>query len=71
MKKPNYRLVEDNYYSSIEETEEEVDDYNVFKTLPQAKRALIRNMKQEIENFKRGIKRVKTITKDNLYGEAQ
>lgn len=69
MKNPNYKLVEDNYYSSIEETEDEVDNYDVFATLPQAKRKLIANMKLEIENFKRGIKRVKTITKDDLYGK--
>lgn len=68
MKKSNYKLVEDNYYSSIEKTEDEVDNYDVFKTLPQAKRKLIANMKQEIDNYKRAIKRVKSITPDNLYG---
>lgn len=67
--KKNYRLIEDNYYSSIEETEDEVDDYNVFSTLPKAKKALIRNMKQEITNFKNAIKRVQSINKDDLYGK--
>jgi DNA phosphorothioation-dependent restriction protein DptG len=69
MKKPNYKLIEDNYYSSIEETEDDVDNYDVFKTLPQAKRKLIANMKQAIENYKRAIKRVKSITEQDLYGK--
>lgn len=69
--KKNYRIVEDLYYTSIEETEDEVDNYSVFSTIEKAKRVIIRNMKQEIENYKRGIKRIRTITKDNLYGEAQ
>lgn len=69
--KKNYRLVEDNYYSSIEETEEEVDNYSVFSTVAKAKKVLIKNMKQEIENFKRAIKRVKTITENDLYGKTE
>jgi len=66
--KKNYRIVEDLYYTSIEETEDEVDNYSVFATLNQAKRAITQSLKQEIENYKRAIKRIRTITKDNLYG---
>jgi hypothetical protein len=68
--KKNYRIVEDLYYTSIEETDDDADDYSVFSTVEKAKKQIIRNMKREIDNYKTAIKRIRTITKDNLYGKA-
>lgn len=70
--KKNYCVVEDGHLSSIEETEEKVNDnnnYYVFNTLAKAKKQLIANMKQDIANLKRSIKRVKSITENDLYGK--
>lgn len=52
MTRKHYRLVRDAYYSSIEESCEPIDDFNVFNTFAQAKRALKKYFTDNINTWK-------------------
>jgi hypothetical protein len=65
----NYKIIHDSIYSSIEETDREVDEIVVFATLTKAKKALINSHRQNINDFQNAIKWVKRITKNNLQPE--
>jgi hypothetical protein len=54
--KENWKVVEDGTLSSIEKTDEEVDDYCVFSSFTKAKKNLIENLKDQVNQYKNAIK---------------
>ena len=64
--KSNYRVISDSFYSYIEITSREANDYDVFKTFPAAKKALIELINDQIREWKDALHNARKLTLNDI-----
>jgi len=62
----NYKVIEDAFYSTIEATNEPLGDPMVFKTLTEAKKYIIGNLRVDVTAYQDCIKYINNLKKSNL-----
>jgi hypothetical protein len=64
--KENWKIIQDGIYSSIEKTDDDVDDSTVFATFTAAKLNLIDELKKQISDFKLAVRNLRNLKKDEV-----
>jgi hypothetical protein len=62
----NYKICWDSFYTSIEKTSTDVNGYDVFKTLAECKKEIIKSHTGTIYEYRENIKDIRSLKKSDI-----